>query len=273
VFKLEHEYIRSIALVADLHTMSRYGLCPKNLLGKEGGDLSASINAGQRQLLESWENYIKTAREDFNIDTVFVVGDAIAGINPKECGLMMMTTDLDEQTEAAIKLLEPLCKNKQVYTWSGTAYHESRDFRVHKVIAESLGGKFMSGVSNIQLEPSSKVVNVAHRTTEAVVYPESALSRDIMFLKEAEALGKLVKTHAVIRAHRHSYVEIHKHDLHYISLPCWQAFVPYDAALQWYFKYQPDIGGAIMLVDAKERLRFMHFLYPAPHIADKVVKG
>jgi len=271
--RLSHDYVRIVALVSDLHVMSRFGLCPEGFIATDGSPLSEAMNSGQRRLLGYWKDFVKTMRNGLRIDSVFIVGDVCAGVNPKESGRWMMTSDLDEQVEASLKLLEPLCKNKKVGVWSGSAYHESRDCRVHKFIAESLGGKFFGAIANVQLEPSDRVVNVAHRTTEAMVYPETSLSRDIMFLKEAEALGKLCKTHAIIRGHRHSYVEIHKHDLHYISLPCWQAFVPYEQAIRWYFKYQPDIGGAVMMVDDKGRLRFWHWLYPTPHMIDEVVTG
>lgn len=270
MIRLSHDYVRSIALVSDLHVLAEHGLCPEGFVGRQGGDRSASMNAGQRKLLEYWKDFTRIMRDEMKIDSVFIIGDAIAGINPKECGLMMMTTDINEQVEAAIKLLYPLCKNKRVGVWSGTAYHESRDVRVHEYIAQALNGTFFGPIAILQIEPSKKVVNIAHRSTEAVMYPETAIGRDIMSAKQAEALGQIPKTHAIIRGHYHHYIETHRHDMHYISLPCWQAYVPYDKAIRWYFKYQPDIGGAVMLIDDKDRLRFFHFLYPTPHISDKV---
>ena len=255
-----------------MHVGSRYGLCPKKYLSPTGDELSMAMNAGQKSLLESW-NLFLTKMKEMEIDTIFLVGDVCAGANFKEGGVYMMTTDMNEQVEMATHLLEPLCKGKKVAIWSGTPYHEARDFRIHQLLAEFLNGKFYGAMSNMRIEPTRKVVNVAHATTSAMVYPETVLSRDILFMKEAEALGKLFKTHAIIRGHRHSFVEIHKHDVHYISLPCWEMFTPYYKNVQWYFRNQPDIGGALMLVDIEERLRFMHFLYPCPKIADRLVPG
>lgn len=269
--KLEHEYLRSIALISDTHVGSRFGLCPEKYVSVEEDTIAP--NRGQRQILESFRDYSRRMRDDFKIDTVFLVGDMMAGLNIKEFGVFMKTTDMNEQVEMATQVLNILCKGKRVAVWSGTPYHEARDFRIHQLLADNLGGKFYGSISNMRLEPTSKIVNVAHATTQAMVYPETVLSRDILFLKEGEALGKLYKTSAIIRGHRHSYVEIHKSDLHYISLPCWEAFTPYYKATQWYFKFQPDIGGALMMVDVKERLRFMHFLYPCPKIADRLVSG
>jgi len=270
--KLEHEYLRSIALLSDMHVGSRYGLCPKKYLSPTGDELSMAMNTGQKALLESW-NLFTSKMKEMQIDTVFLVGDVCAGANFKEGGVFMMTTDMNEQVEMAAQLLESICKGKKVAIWSGTPYHEARDFRIHQLLAEYLNGKFYGAMSNMRIEPTKKIVNVAHATTAAMVYPETVLSRDILFMKEAEALGKLYKTHAIIRGHRHSFVEIHKHDVHYISLPCWEMFTPYYKNVQWYFRNQPDIGGALMLVDVEERLRFMHFLYPCPKIADRLVPG
>jgi len=270
--RLIHDYERIVALISDLHVGSRYGLCPEDFVAEDGTRISSSMNDGQRKLLSYWYDYINKMN-DLQVDSVFILGDVCAGANPKESGRFMLTPDIDEQVQMAIKLLTPLCEDRKVAVWSGTAYHESKEVRVHKFIAEALNGQFLGAIANVQLEPTDRVVNVAHRSTEAMIYPETALGRDMMFQKEAEALGKLFKTHAIIRGHYHRYVEVHKWDLHYISLPCWQAFTPYEQAVKWYFKFQPDIGGGVMFVDIEGRLRFWHFLYDVPHIADEVVIG
>jgi hypothetical protein len=44
-------------------------------------------------------------------------------------------------------------------------------------------------------------------------------------------------------------------------LPCWEFFCPYDGAVKMFSKWQPDIGGAILLADEELRLRPMHFTY------------
>jgi hypothetical protein len=66
----------------------------------------------------------------------------------------------------------------------------------------------------------------------------------------------------IIRAHKHEFIELHKSSIRYMVLPCWQFYVPYDKAVEWYSKWQPDIGGAILLADEEMRLRPLHFVYP-----------
>lgn len=270
VWTWKRKIVRSIVAVADMHVGSRYSVCPDNYVSpKDGVKISSQMNSEQKQLLEYWRHFCKVA-DEFKCDTVWVVGDTIAGTNPLEKGIGLMTSDLDEQVDMACLLLTPLVKKRKLQIWSGTSYHDSSDVRTAKVIAERFNGDFMGAISNVKLEPSEKIANVAHETTEATVYPETAISRDMMFLKEAEALGKLHKTNLIVRAHRHMWCEVHKYDLHYLSLPGWQLFVPYKKAIRWYFKFQPDIGGAIILMDDKYRIDMLHFLYPLPHVVDKI---
>jgi len=270
--KLSHNYSRVIALIADLHIGSRYSLCPdKWVLHDPAGQVTGTFMPGEEQakLLTYWKDYTKIMRNDLKIDSVFVVGDVIAGINPRECGKHMITPDPTEQVEEAIKMLEPLCKNKRVAVWSGTMYHEARDYKIHRNIAEALGGTFFPGVGNIKLTPSERIANVAHHQSAATIYPATPMTRSMIFAKEAQSLGKIHRADVIIRAHKHMWYYIHSAAGHFVSLPCWQSFVPYEKAIKYYFKFQPDIGGAVLFLDERDRIRVWHFTYPAVHISDQ----
>ena len=269
--RLVHNYQRSIALLSDTHIGSRLGVCPSGYV-TEATKNPIMANPGQENLASSFEKFWDKM-DEMKVDTVFLVGDIMSGINFKEMGMFMMTTDINEQVAMATLLLKKHCIHRKTYVWSGTPYHESRDYRIHETLAKDLGGQFMGSLSNMMLKPSKKTVHVRHATTSAMIYPETVLGRDIMFLKEAEALGQVPKIDAIITGHRHSFIEIHKASVHYLSLPCWEAFTPYYKATMNYFKYQPDIGGALMLLDSDNRLRFMHFLYQCPKITDRLVSG
>jgi len=272
---ITNRYKRVIALIADLHIGSRYAVWPKKYISPaDGSNISAMMNQGQKEILNYFNDFIKTVNR-LKADSVFIVGDVTAGWNPKEFGMYLMTTDLEEQIEAALKLLKPLCKKRKVAVWRGTPYHESTatNIRVHKRIAEELNGHYFDTIANLRLLPSKRIANITHRSTAAVMYPETIMGRDMMLFKEAEALGYLPgKIDIIIRAHRHKWCYIHKRAQHYIQLPCWQAFVPYFKISRWYARVQPDIGGAILMIDDKDRIRVWHFLYPLVHIADKEVK-
>jgi len=275
MLKLTHEYKRVVALISDLHVGSRFALWPEDYTSPfDKSNISAMMNPGQKRILSYWKDFVKTCI-DFKVDSIFLVGDATAGYNPKEHGMYMMTTDIEEQVEATVRLLEPLCKGRKLAVWRGTPYHESlaTNIKIHKAIAERLDGTYFDAVANLKLTPSKRVANVAHKSTGAVMYPETAMGRDMLTLKEAEALGYLpTKIDVIIRAHRHKWCHIHKRGVHFIQLPCWQAFIPWYGAVRWYTRMQPDLGGAIMLIDSKDRIRVFHFLYPAVHIADRTLK-
>lgn len=263
-----------IALVADMHVGSRYSVWPRNYTSPlENSKISAMMNQGQLKLLDYWTDFVKQAKK-LKADSLFLVGDVLSGMNPKEYGMYMMTTDLEEQVEASLMLLRMFGKLK-VGVWRGSPYHESLaiNVRLHKRIAEALGGIYFDSIANLRLTPSKRVANVSHASTRAVIYPETILGRDMMLFKEAEALGKIPKVDVIIRAHRHKWCYIHKADQHYIQLPTWQAFTPWYKGVRWYPRVQPDIGGAFLLIDDKDRIRVFHFLYPPVHIADEVKEG
>jgi len=83
-----------------------------------------------------------------------------------------------------------------------------------------------------------------------------------MLYQEAVTQNKLPPVDIIIRAHKHQFIEVHKPSIRALQLPCWQFAVPYEGALQNYAKWQPDIGGVIMLFDHKLRITIWHFIYP-----------
>lgn len=272
--KITAEYERAIALAADLHVGSRFALCPEKWITSSGGRLDKLMAKGQQQLLTYWRDYVEKMRRDFHVDTVFLVGDIIAGKNEREYGCGLITADLTEQVEGAIKILEPLCKGLNVHVWSGTPYHESADYKVHKVIADAFDGVFHGYLALLRIKPSEKIAFITHEAPVAPVYPETATARDLLHKFKAEGLGKIPKINIIVRAHRHVSDYKHKRDIHVVNLPCWCCFAPYPKLTRYYFLMQPDIGGALLLIEKKtHRVRVIMFDdYPLPHIADQIIQ-
>lgn len=272
---LTAEYQKIILGISDLHCGHRYGLFPDNFELDEGNIIK--INSGQRQLLEYWQNMIVKIRE-YKVDTVYIVGDVFAGSDPFERGIQLLTTNEDEQVRAAADLLEPVCQGRVTRIWSGTMAHENRTVKLHRYLVRELQVRghnchFESFITNMRVckEPKSRVWNIAHETTGAVVYPESAMARDRMFLMQSQALGKLPKDISmIIRAHRHKYTHIDSEGIHTVVLPCWVMWYPYKANIRYYTKFQPDIGFVLFTIDTEARQRVIPFLYPTPHLVDRV---
>lgn len=69
----------------------------------------------------------------------------------------------------------------------------------------------------------------------------------------------------IVRAHRHFYSLLDDEDLTIVQNPCWQLPTPY-ATKGNHWKWQPDIGGVLMVRDEEEdsNYRFRRTLYATP---------
>lgn len=260
-----------IGLMSDLHVGAQHGLFPVGFGEK--------LNGGQKAL---WR-YLKKFIGEMNkckVNVLVFLGDILGGQNWKERGTYMMRTELEWQSDACAFLINYICEKvptiKQVLFFKGTPYHGSRDVSVENMVAGKLSQKYQFGTEGkpkaiylgeyayitLKYGKYKKLLWLAHPATSASVYPETVLGRDIGQFLQAFAMKKIPKVDMIIRAHRHEYMELHKSTIRYMVLPCWQFYVPYDKAVKWYSKWQPDIGGAILLADDQIRLRPWHFTYP-----------
>jgi hypothetical protein len=271
---LTHNYPFRIGLISDLHVGAQHGIFPVDFADKlEGFGAGNKLNNGQLKLWEYFNDFIGKLNS-FKTNTLVVNGDLIAGKNFIEGGTYMMNVDLEYQKKAAAQLLAYVCKQclsiEQVFVLKGTPYHGARDTSVESHIVDKLQilcpninasyqGEYM--FMDLKYNGKKKSIWMAHPTSGGVIYPETAYGRDIGQFLQAQATGKLPKIDMIIRAHKHEYVELHKSSIRYMVLPCWEFFCPYDGAVKMFSKWQPDIGGAILLADEELRLRPMHFTY------------
>lgn len=272
--ELRREISRSVAVVSDTHVGSRYAIFPDGFIGGEGNNLSAARNPAQRKLYAHFQNFLDVCKE-FQVDSVILPGDIMAGTNPKKFGYQNLTPQLDEQVEAAALLLKPLCADRDVVVVEGTEYHGSRDMEIHAQLAEKLKGIARSctwegHVANLKLLPGKRNINVMHGASSAFIYREARLGREVVQFKVAQADGKLERYDILLRGHWHEWLQIDSHRVHVIQCPAWQAFYPYKGSLLGYAKFQPDIGGVIILLDKFDRIEVLHFLYPCPKIVGKL---
>lgn len=276
--KRKDKHRRVIAFTSDLHALSAYALCPGNFHTMEGNPLQAT--KAQMQLLNSWEKYIGKTNE-FKCDTVCLVGDIIDGQNYRERGVQLMSTNLDDQIEAAVELLVPLCRGRRVYVWSGSGYHKStqghnpeKDICEHKKLSKVADFTLWMGpISNMTFPPSKKVFNIQHGVSAAYIYRTMLMDREILFIEEAERMLKIPNIDILIRGHWHNFIHLHKNKKHGIQLPCWEMYKPWRGALLSYGKMQPDIGGVITFLDEADRIDVHHYLYDLPRLIGDVVRG
>ena len=261
---------RSFGVFGDMHVGSAFAILPPNFKTERGN--SVHMNPGQEQIYEYWSK-APGILKSWDVDTIILIGDLIQGLHYKRAGAFNILPELKEQKNAAEVLLKPLCKDRHVMGVSGTKYHDARDIELEQEIIKDLGGKYYGYVVNCDIAGTGRAMNVMHGKSKALVYRETSASRETLFFKEAEALGKLTKCDILLRAHNHFFLHIHRVKTHFVLNPCWQALVPDDYTMGNYAKWQPDIGFSIITIDSGDRVNVMHFCMEEQiHITDYVRK-
>ncbi len=267
---------RVMAFISDLHIFSRYALMPPNYVTAEG--ITFQHGPGQRAIWDFYLEFCETCDIE-GVDTVVVLGDVLHGQNPIEMGTMLVSPNMDEQVEVGKFVLGRIVNGKngprKLYMISGSGYHKgARGHNTEKDVCDQLGGTWLGPIANMKFPPSEKIFNLAHGESASFIYREMLLGREGMFLREAQAIGKIPKIDVFVRGHWHNFVYIHEKGMHMIQLPGWMAYEPSKPYLKSYGKMQGDIGGIILFTDNKDRIRVWHFLMDnIPHIADYVKEG
>ena len=275
--KLEIDVVRSIACFSDMHVGCYYSLAPEEevVLSKEATYSPELRNPGQR-VLNQYYNDAKKLCDQFEVDTVFLLGDLLDGFSPAERGPSMVNNSISAQEEMLLNLLEPLVTNRQTHLVSGSRYHESEEYKVYGSIAKAIKPWskevfYHQVVGNIKLRPTEKVFNIAHESTSGMLYTATLLDREQIYIKYAEALGKLPHIDHHIRGHLHKFYHIDTGYMHLTQVPAWKTWYPIKNKTGLYGRMQSDIGFVIILLDAKGRSYFKNFVWNAPHIADPLV--
>jgi len=247
-------YVRAIAVVGDTHIGSAFALFPKEFTSKEGNVRKA--NEGQLQLLAFWEHFLEKCNE-YRVDTVIHLADALDGIQPgqrKSAGLIV--NDLTEQRDIAISLFKPLVKNRVFIMCSGSQYHESVDFEVHKDLVDALRpfckrAIFAGAMGTYKVRETGQIINIAHGVGASFIYRGQLLDREVMYTKLAEVYGKIGKVDIILRGHLHFFHRTGQVNPLVIQVPCWKLFEPNRFTVKLFGRYQPDIGGIILLFTEK----------------------
>lgn len=271
--------VRKIAFISDLHLFSRYAMMPPSYTTKEG--ITFNSGPGQNAIWEYFLEFCGICNQEA-VDTVCVLGDVMHGQNPIEMGTLLVSPNMDEQVEVGTFVLDKIVNdpaspigNRKLYMIGGSGYHKgARGHNTEKDICDNLKGKWLGAIANMCFTPSKKIFNMSHGESASFIYREMLLGREGMFLREAQAMGKIPKIDVSIKGHWHSFVYIHEKGMHMVQLPAWITFEPSKPYLKSYGKMQGDIGGVIITIDDKDRIRVWHFLMDnPPHIADEVQEG
>jgi len=276
---------RSIGFISDMHVGSTVAIWPADYGTPEGVVVKAG--EGQLKLLEYWEEVARQFKK-MNVDTVVLNGDCLEGLNRKEGGRGLMTSNLDHQLEACYELLRDMIpkKNTKIWVFSGSTYHESIDTQIHQKLVDMLlphypFAKFFGYMANIELNGTKHqqhgdeiTLNIQHGFGGGSIYRTTKMDREALFVGYAEYAKKIEKRiDVIVRGHLHYYAHLDMDKL-VLQLPCWKAFEMSRIFLRNYGRMQADIGAVVLQVSKNGEL-FVRRLtdFELPNISDSFVRG
>lgn len=191
---------KRILILSDLHCGHRYGLAhPEH-----------AVNKIQ---LKAWDFFIKGIKKNGPYDIVFCNGDLIDGKAKRNGGIELITTNLEEQSDIAIKILRQIKRlNGKVplryFFTRGTPYHTGEQEDWENIIArefkeddkKNIDETLLVKVNGITFDLKHKVSSGSLPHTRS-----SAPARDIVFAILKESLEGRATANVFIRSHVHYY--------------------------------------------------------------------
>jgi len=282
ILVIHNKFPIRVGFLSDIHAGETRAVCTPTFDYMDAGGLPHTYhaNAAQLMLWELWKRNIELFKQ-YGVQHIFVVGDAFGGSNYREGGAFMFLTK-PHQVELAANLLETVwegCDRKvDFFIWRGTKYHESKagegemhERLVEKLQARGIGARYMHQISYVELYGGKSVYTgkerirrlfISHEAPTALCHPATLMSRDINWALQAEASNSALEVDAIIRAHLHNWIHVDHSGIHAVQLPCWLGHVPYKSTIKYFFKLQPTLGGAMMLMDEYGRVQFWGGSFP-----------
>jgi len=292
ILYLKNKFPIRVGFLPDIHAGESRAVCTPIFKTRDAGGILQTYHANEVQLMlhKLWLRNIELFKKH-GVQHIFVIGDAFAGENKAEAGAFC-PIELPDQVLLAADLLEEVYKgcDKSVdfFVWRGTGYHEQKagETEMHEDLVRELKARgipalYMYQTSYIEIdggksiydnEPRLRRIFIAHEAATGLTNPASLVARDINWCLEAEASGATLPVDAIIRGHLHTWIHVDHSGKHAVQLPCWLGHVPYKNTIRYFFKLQPTLGGAMMLMDEYGRLQFWGGSYPFSFSKDERIK-
>jgi hypothetical protein len=266
---------RKILVLNDMHIGSSYGILPPNFTDV-AGDLHTQ-NVGQKYL---WDRFIATMYrlKPQKIDAIVINGDLLDGMQPKSKGAPLTLHRLEDQREAAYKVLEEVRNAFPKAEWyfvEGTPYHEAGE-QVQQIARNLLGMEARDVRRTLTLKVGKAVIRFHHETSyTSSLIKSGSIEKELIHSWLSEAMNDWEKVHCEVRAHCHYFCYVGRKDRLGIIAPCWQLqtdFITKNSPT----KNIPDIGCIVLNVDDSLLefgtcpVSFTEYLYkhPGPDIVD-----
>lgn len=208
---------KKILILSDFHTGHKYGLA----------HTEHCVNNLQKTAYNFFEEGIKKYGP---YDVCFCNGDLIDGTGWRNGGKDLITTDLEEQADMAIKILRRVqFLNKKTplkfFFTRGTPYHTGESVDFENLIArdfrdgdkKNIDEKLLIKVSGVTFDLKHKISSGSLPHTRS-----SAPARDIVFAIIKESIENRAKADVFIRSHVHYYNLVESMGRLAITTPCLQ---------------------------------------------------
>ncbi|MDZ7378847.1 MAG: metallophosphoesterase [candidate division KSB1 bacterium] len=240
--------MKRVVVVSDLHVGSRVAVADTRIVRCK--DSSSRV---REALFERWMQAVEAERRP---DVLIVCGDTIEGQNRKKSGCGLWTSDILEQCEHAVHLLQ-MFKGKQIFIVRGSDYHVSvQGLPAEEVIARRLGAVECPGQSGVPkamrdrsswewyIEVGGVVFHAAHRIGVSKVfhYQSTPNARQLLQAKLNDRLRhSRRRIQVVLRGHAHYFNAVMYSGSAGFILPCWKGYDEY-LLHEGPLDLSPDIG-------------------------------
>ncbi len=259
---------RYILLLGDLHVGSVSGIWPPGYRTKSGNKIV--LNEIQEVL---YRNFLKLCKKELvrKAETVILMGDLCQGNNRRRFGQETLPADLQDQVDAAVELLLPLCKAKRTYGVIGTGYHDSLDTHLDELVIRGLRGHCLGKLKILYIRETGHRILVTHGGKFGGVSIGTYADKVATSLLIGNARGKIPRIDIWAQGHLHQFWHHTTPAIDFVVAPCWQGWYYMDGIVANYGRIQPDIGAVVLELEKGKGPVVHRFLFDNVPIAQQGV--
>ena len=191
-----------------------------------------------------WDWYVKTTEEIGPVDVQVLNGDLVDGEGKKET-IGLITTDVDEQAEIAIRCIEVVAAEKRMLTF-GTPFHTAGVSSYERRVADGLNAPIFE---TLMLEAEGVRFNIRHTGGRSdIPYGQGTqLYKEVVRDMLHACIEEYKAADVVVRSHVHYYLHMESAQKHAVSLPCF--LVPDSVYARTLRTMYYDLGLVLVEVD------------------------
>lgn len=242
--------------LSDLHCGSIWGLRPYQVYLPKDGTCIETGKVGTA-LYKAYEKVVaRYTKPDF----LLFGGDSIEGAQRKSKGEGVWSTDIAEQANVAVTLIDSF-KAKKVYCVRGTDYHVNDGTNADEYVGGSVAGSVprdnRTAPPDRYLDVNGCVIHISHKLggTRVFQYRGTPPARELTMNRVMSKETETYKCNLVLRGHVHHFflVQAGPHSV-CATIPCWKARDDYSAR-ENPFVWMPQIGILLIEIDSKGAFR------------------